>query len=160
MKASQKSAQTAVVLHSETRPDGTVLVQQKAVMGPYPRCMTERFLHWAKVEPDRLWMAERGADGEWVRVTYGQGAAAIQAIGAALLSRGVSLDRPLLILSGNSLAHAMMALGAQHVGIPSAALSPAYALSGEDRAKLGQVVEQLTPGMVFADHASKFLPAD
>jgi len=149
----------AINLLSEARPDGTILVRQKAAMGDYPRCMTERFLHWADLDPSRLWMAERGADGEWQRVTYGQGAAAIRAIGSALLTHGLSVERPLLILSGNSLAHAMMALGAQHVGIPSAALSPAYALSGEDRAKLGQVVEQLTPGMVFADHAARFLPA-
>ena len=65
----------------------------------------------------------------------------------------------MLILSGNSLAHAMMALGAQHVGIPSAALAPAYALSGADRGKLSDVVAQLTPGLVFADHAARYLPA-
>lgn len=151
--------QSAVTLHSETRPDGTILVRQVAALGPYPRCMTERFLHWADVDPDRLWMAERGEDGEWQRVTYGKGAAAIRAIGSALLLHGLTVERPLMILSGNSLAHAMIALGAQHVGIPSAALAPAYALSGQDRGKLAQVVEQLTPGMVFADHAGKYLPA-
>lgn len=148
-----------VPLLSETRPDGTVLIRQAAQLGDWPRCITERFMHWAKVDPDRLWMAERGEDGAWVRMTYGQGAQAIRAIGSALLQSGLSVERPLLILSGNSLSHALMALGAQHVGIPSAALSPAYALSGEDRGKLAQVVAQLTPGMVFADHAAKFLPA-
>lgn len=149
----------AVPLLRETRPDGTVLIRQTAELPTWPRCMTERFMHWANVAPDRLWMAERGADGAWVRMTYGQGAQAIRAIGSALLQQGLSVDRPLLILSGNSLSHALMALGAQHVGIPSAALSPAYALSGEDRGKLSQVVAQLTPGMVFADHAARFLPA-
>lgn len=149
----------AVPLLRETRPDGTVLIRQTAELPAWPRCMTERFMHWANVAPDRSWMAERGADGAWVRMTYGQGAQAIRAIGSALLQQGLSVDRPLLILSGNSLSHALMALGAQHVGIPSAALSPAYALSGEDRGKLSQVVAQLTPGMVFADHAARFLPA-
>lgn len=149
----------AVPLLVERRSDGTVLVRQKAALGPYPRCMTERFLHWAQVDPDRLWLAERGTDGDWQRLTYGQGADAIRSIGSALLELGLSVERPLLILSGNSLAHALMALGAQHVGIPSAALSPAYALSGEDRGKLAQVVDQLTPGMVFADHAARYLPA-
>ncbi|WRH63739.1 MAG: feruloyl-CoA synthase [Fuscovulum sp.] len=149
----------AVPLLRETRPDGTVLIRQTAELPAWPRCMTARFMHWANVAPDRLWMAERGADGTWVRMTYGQGAQAIRAIGSALLQQGLSVDRPLLILSGNSLSHALMALGAQHVGIPSAALSPAYALSGEDRGKLSQVVAQLTPGMVFADHAARFLPA-
>lgn len=152
-------SQRGVPLHIDRRPDGTVLIRQAADLPASPRCITERFMHWAELDPNRLWMAERGADGNWLRMTYGQGAAAIRAIGAALLQQGLSVERPLLILSGNSLSHALMALGAQHVGIPSAALSPAYALSGEDRAKLGQVVGQLTPGMVFADHAAKFLPA-
>lgn len=147
------------LLECQARPDGSVLIRQKADLPVWPRCMTERFLHWAAVDPDRLWMAERDAIGGWHRISYGQGAAAIRAIGSALLQYGLSLDRPLLILSGNSLSHALMALGAQHVGIPSAALSPAYALSGEDRGKLSQVVAQLTPGMVFADHAARYLPA-
>lgn len=147
------------MLASETRPDGSVLIRQTADLPQWPRCMTERFMHWAQVDPDRVWMAERDGQGEWVRVTYGQGAQAIRAIGSALLQQGLTVDRPLLILSGNSLSHALMALGAQHVGIPSAALSPAYALSGEDRGKLSQVVAQLTPGMVFVDHAAKYLPA-
>lgn len=149
----------AVRLHSETRADGSILNRQEAVLAAYPRCMTERFLQWAEVDPDCLWMAERGEDGEWVRVTYGQGAAAIRSIGTALLAEGLSVERPLLILSGNSLAHALMAFGAQHVGSPSAALTPAYALSGEDRGKLASVAEKLTPGMIFADHATKYLPA-
>lgn len=148
-----------VRLHSETRADGTTIIRQAASLSAYPRCMTERFMHWAAQDPDRLWMAERGADGDWIRVSYGMGATAIRAIGSALLARGLSTERPLLILSGNSLSHALMALGAQHVGIPSAALAPAYALSGGDRGKLTQVAEQLTPGMIFVDHAAKFIPA-
>ena len=150
---------TADFLDCETRPDGSVLIRQRAELPEWPRCMTARFMHWAAVDPDRIWMAERDAMGDWMRVSYGQGARAIRAIGSALLAQGLTVDRPLLILSGNSVAHALMALGAQHVGIPSAALSPAYALSGEDRGKLSQVVAQLTPGMVFADHATKYLPA-
>ncbi|WP_259444750.1 feruloyl-CoA synthase [Neotabrizicola shimadae] len=121
--------------------------------------MTDRLLHWAELDPDRLWIAERAADGTWRRMTYGQGAQAIRGVGAGLLASGLSAERPLLILSGNSIAHAVMTLGAQIVGVPSAALSPAYALSGEDRGKLAQVVAQLTPGMVFADHAARYLPA-
>ncbi|NBZ89159.1 feruloyl-CoA synthase [Stagnihabitans tardus] len=147
-----------VRLVCQTRPDGAMILHQEAELGAFPRCITERSLHWAQVDPDRLWMAERSGEG-WSRMTYGAGARAIESIGAGLLALGLTVERPLLILSGNSLAHALMALGAQHVGIPSAALSPAYALSGTDRAKLADVVAQLTPGLVFADHAAKYLPA-
>ena len=157
--AKQQADRHPESLCQEIRPDGTLLIRQAEGLGFWPRCITERFLHWAAVAPDRVWMAERGQDGDWQRVTYGEGARMIRAIGSALLAQGLSVERPLLILSGNSLSHALMTLGAQHVGIPSAALSPAYALSGEDRAKLSQVVAQLTPGMVFADHADRYLPA-
>ena len=51
-----------VPLISETRPDGTILIRQQAALTQWPRCMTERFMHWAATDPDRVWMAERGAD--------------------------------------------------------------------------------------------------
>ena len=143
----------------EKRPDGTVLVWQDEALGPYPRTMTDRFMEWAEADPDRVWMAERGPDGEWQRTTYGEGARKIRSIGTAIVSAGLSPERPLLILSGNSVAHALMALGAQHVGVPSAALAPAYALTGGDYSKLHDVAAQLTPGMIFADNAERFAPA-
>jgi feruloyl-CoA synthase len=136
-----------------------VLVWQDEPLGPYSRTMTERFMEWAAADPDRVWMAERGADGAWRHTTYGEGASKIRSIGSAIVSAGLSPERPLLILSGNSVAHALMALGAQHVGVPSAALAPAYALTGGDYAKLRDVAAQLTPGMIFADDAERFAPA-
>lgn len=148
-----------VALRMETRPDGSVLVWQDGALECWPRATTERLMHFAGDRPDATWLAERDDAGGWRRISYAEGARLVQAIGSSLLARGVSAERPLLILSGNSVAHAVMALGAQHVGIPSAALSPAYALSGEDNGKLAAVVAQLTPGMVLADHALRFLPA-
>ena len=148
-----------LTLRRDVRPDGTELIWQDATLPPVPRCMTERFMHWAATTPDAVWMSERGADREWQPVTYAQGAALIRGIASALLAQGLSVERPLLILSGNSVAHALMALAAQHVGIPSAALSPAYALTGDDRGKLMSVRDQLTPGMIFVDAPAAFLPA-
>ncbi|MBV0911935.1 feruloyl-CoA synthase [Anianabacter salinae] len=146
-------------VRSETRADGSILVWQDEPLGGYARAITEYFGHWAERTPDTVWMAERGPDGAWAETTYAEGWDRIRAIGSALMEMGLSEDRPLLILSGNSVAHALMALGAQHVGVPSAALAPAYALSGGDHAKLRDVAEQLTPGLIFADRTQKFLPA-
>jgi feruloyl-CoA synthase len=143
----------------ETRPDGSILVWQDEPLGPYPRCITERFIERAERTPDRVWMAERGPDRAWRETTYAEGAARIRAIGSGLLARGLSADRPLLILSGNGTAHALMALGAQHVGVPSVALAPAYSLTGGDLLKLRAIARQLTPGAIFADDATRFAPA-
>ncbi|MFN4155852.1 MAG: feruloyl-CoA synthase [Paracoccaceae bacterium] len=143
----------------EQRADLSILVRQVQGLGPWHRCITESLLRGANRHPDRTWMAERGPDGGWLRTTYADAARAIESIGSALLEHGLSAERPLLILSGNSVAHALMALGAQHAGIPSAALSPAYALTSGDRGKLAAIRDQLTPGMIFADHSERFLPA-
>ena len=68
-------------------------------------------------------------------------------------------ERPVVILSGNDIEHALIALAAQYVGIPSAALSPAYALLSQDHGKLRDIAAQLTPGLVFAADAAAFAPA-
>ncbi|MGI3166978.1 feruloyl-CoA synthase [Pseudooceanicola sp. 200-1SW] len=147
----------APVIRHETREDGSILVWQEEELGSYPRCMTERFMHWAEVAPDRDWIVERGGeDDAWQPMTYGEAAQKIRAIGSALLAMGLSPERPLLILSGNSVRHAIMALAAQHVGVPSAALAPAYALAKGDLGKLMDVAAQLTPGMVYAEDATPF----
>ncbi|MFC7704412.1 feruloyl-CoA synthase [Plastorhodobacter daqingensis] len=142
----------------EERPCGTVIVRQAAPLEPYPPRMNDRLLHWAAEAPDRIWMAQRDGDG-WATVTYAEAARAVAAIAQGLLDRGLSQDRPLLILSGNSIAHALMALAAQHVGIPSAAIAPAYALVSTDYGKLRDIAGQLTPGMIFAEDATPFAPA-
>ncbi len=118
----------------ETQADGSIIVRQEGEIPAYPRCITERFMTGAQTHPDQVWMGQRSASGDWQTVTYAEGKKAIEAVASLLVERGLSAERPLLILSGNSIAHAVMALGAQHAGIPSAALAPAYALSAKTAA--------------------------
>lgn len=145
----------------ERRDDGSVLVWQKGELGAYPLRLSDRIKHWADAEPDRIWMAERPAPGAegWNTMTYREMLARIRSIGEGLLELGLSVDKPLVILSGNSIAHALMALGAQYVGIPSAALAPAYSLVSEGYEKLFAIRDQITPGAVFADDLTPFMPA-
>jgi feruloyl-CoA synthase len=143
----------------ETRPDGTIYVWQTGKLERYPDKLNERLVHWAHAAPDRAWMAERDDTGAWRSVTYAQALQRIECVAQALLDAGLSRERPLLILSGNSTSHALMALAAQHVGIPSAAIAPAYALTSTDYGKLRDIGEQLTPGMVFADDAGTYASA-
>ncbi|MEO8531340.1 MAG: feruloyl-CoA synthase, partial [Deltaproteobacteria bacterium] len=144
---------------TEHRPDGSILVRQNGQLPPYPGRLSDRIVHYAAVTPDVTWMAERGPDGAWVRVSYGQLLRNMRRIGQHLLDLNLSTDRPLLIMSGNSLAHAQMALGAQYAGIPSAAVAPAYALLSKDYDKLKAIRDQITPGAVFADDLAPYLPA-
>ncbi len=79
-------------------------------------------------------------------------------IGAALLRRGLSAERPIAILSGNDIEHALLALAAMHVGIPYAPISAAYSLMSSDFGKLRMIMELLTPGLVFASDGGAVRP--
>ena len=139
----------------EERLSGEILVWRRDPLGPYPEKLNERLAHWARVAPDRTWMADRRGRDAWRMVSYAEALDRVRRIGQFLLDRGLSVERPLLILSENSIEHALMALGAQHVGIASAAITPAYA-SAADLAKLTDICKQITPGLVFADDAAPF----
>lgn len=143
-------------LEWQERTDGSILIWRSDALGPYPDSMTERFGHWAGTAPDRIWMAERDEAGGWSRLAYGEAMARIRAIAQFCLDLGLSAERPLIILSDNSIGHALMALGAQHAGIPSAAISPAYATASTDFDKLRDIVGQITPGLIFAEDAAPF----
>jgi feruloyl-CoA synthase len=87
-------------------------------------------------------------------------------IGQSLLDRGLSAERPLLILSGNDLEHFSWRW-ARCGGIPYAPVSPSYSLVATDYGKLAELVAQLTPGALYASDGAAFskaitavLPAD
>ena len=119
---------------------------------PFPDRMTDRLLHWAAANPDQPLYAQRdpARGGEWRYLRFGQALQAARSIGQALLDRGLNAERPLAILSENSLEHAMLALGAMLAGVPFCAVSPAYSLVSQDFDKLRHVVHTLTPGLVYA----------
>jgi feruloyl-CoA synthase len=143
----------------ERRDNGTIYLRPKARLGDYPARLTDRLHHWAKVEPSRIFMAERDANGGWRELTYAQMLSATRRIASALLARGLSAERPIVILSGNSIDHALLAFGALYAGIPYCPVSPAYSLVSRDYGKLGFLMKLLTPGLVYADDATKFAGA-
>ncbi len=143
----------------ERRDDGTIYVRPTAALVDYPRRLTDRLHHWAGVEPNRVFMAERAADGGWRTITYAQLLDASRHVASALLARGLSAERPVMILSGNSIDHALVAFGALYAGIPFCPVSPAYSLVSKDFGKLSFVMKLLTPGLVFAADATQFADA-
>jgi feruloyl-CoA synthase len=143
----------------ERRPDGTLLIRSRFPLDDYPPRITDRLVHWANKTPDRTFIAARDANGEWRNITYAQALQYAKCIGQALLSRNLSAERPVAILSGNDLEHAMLALGCLYVGIPYAPISPAYSLISSDFGKLRYTVELLTPGMVFACDGQQYSKA-
>jgi feruloyl-CoA synthase len=142
----------------EYRNDGTIYLKPKASLGDYPVRLTDRLHHWANTAPDRVFMAQRDGAG-WRQISYAQLLGLSRRIASALLARGLSADRPVVILSGNSIDHALVAFGALYAGIPFCPVSAAYSLVSKDYGKLAFVMKLLTPGLAFADDADKFASA-
>ena len=146
-------------VHVERRDDGTIYLRPKAQLRDYPVRITDRLHHWAAAAPDRVFMAERNAARGWRQITYAELLASSRHIASALLARGLSAEKPVVILSGNSVDHALIAFGALYAGIPFCPVSPAYSLVSRDYGKLSYLIKLLTPGLVFADDATKFADA-
>jgi len=147
------------VVSVERRADGTIYLRPRKPIGDYPRRLTDRLLHWAATEPGRVFMAEREGGRGWRELSYAELLASSRHIASALLARGLSAERPVMILSGNSIDHALLAFGALYAGIPFCPVSPAYSLVSRDHGKLAYLMKLLTPGLVFADDADKFADA-
>ncbi|WP_436643907.1 feruloyl-CoA synthase [Microbaculum sp. FT89] len=149
---------------AEHRADGSILYRSPLPLPDYPPRLTDRLIHWAGATPDRLFLAGRpagGGDGDgegWRRFTYAETLDMVRRIGAALLTRHLTRERPIVILSGNDIEHALLGLAAQYVGIPYAPVSPAYSLISTDYAKLRYIVELVTPGLIFAADGAAFAP--
>jgi feruloyl-CoA synthase len=142
----------------ERRADGAILLRSPQKLAGHTRAVGEWLVHWARKAPERMFLAERQGD-LWKEIAYGEALALARRVGQGLLARGLDSTRPVAILSDNSLDHALLALGAMHVGVPVAPISPAYSLMSKDFAKLKGIFELLRPGLVWTADLAKFAPA-
>ena len=136
--------------------NGIIYAKSPHPLENVPRTITTPLLKWAKETPDAIVVARHGADGDWRKLTYAQFFARVEQIGAALLARGLSEERPVAILSGNSIEHLLLLVACMHVGVPVAPISTAYSLVSSDYGKLRYVLDLLTPGLIFADDGAAY----
>lgn len=142
-----------------TRDDGTIIIQQDGKLPVFMPTLADYLDKWADATPDQIWIARRDGGRDWSTITYGDARSAARKIGASLLAMGLGPNRPLLILSGNSLEHALLGAACFYVGIPYAPVSPAYSLVSKDHKKLKDIAALLKPGAIFADDGTAFASA-
>jgi feruloyl-CoA synthase len=145
---------------ADCRADGSILLRSTTPLRGSARCVGDWLEHWARQAPDRIFLADRAsADAPWSTVTYKDTLKQVRGAAAWILAQGLSAERPLVILSDNSVEHALFALAAQHVGVPSAAISPAYSLMSRDFDKLKSMIELLEPGAIYVSATKPFAAA-
>src|SRR5437016_3047355 len=134
---------------------GAIYLRSKYPLGEMHRSIAHLLETRAAQHSARNFIAERtplegGRLGDWCFITYGEANARADAVAQALLDRGLGPEAPLMILSGNSIAHAVMMLGAMKARVPVAPVSVAYSLMSIDHGKLRHVFATCSPKMIFA----------
>ncbi len=135
---------------------GGFLLESEERLGDYDAHAGLLLQRQAQAQPDGLFLAERDGSGGWRKVTYGEAWDAARSIAQALIDRGLDQDRPILILSGNSIDHALMMLGGFVAGVPVAPVSVAYSLMSGDFAKVHHIFRLVQPKLIFAEKAAMF----
>ncbi len=144
----------------ERRPDGTLVLRSPVELAPCEHNLGRFLYQWAKAAPERIFVAERSGDDQaWRRLTYRAALDDAQRIGQALLDQGLNGERPVMVLSGNSVNFARLMLGAMLAGIPLVPVSPAYSLLSKDHARLKHVVALVRPGLIYVEDSRMFTPA-
>lgn len=141
-----------------TKPDGSVILRNRAPLGPRAPHLPWLLRRNAAACPERVWMAQRRSDDRWDELTYATGLRDVDAVTEALLERAAP-GRTVMVLSGNSLEHAVLALAAMQASMPHVPVTPAYSLRSTDFAKLRSMVELVDPAVIFVQDAEAFAPA-
>jgi feruloyl-CoA synthase len=147
-------------ISADRRADGSIILKSTTPLKESARCVGDWLEHWARQTPERIFLGDRAnADMPWRTVTYADALQQVRSAAAWILAQGLSAERPLVILSDNSIDHALFALAAQHVGVPSTTLSQAYSLMSKDFDKLKGMIKLLGPGAIFVSSTKPFAVA-
>ena len=140
----------------EERPDGSLLLRSQAELGQYERSMAHVLRRRAELHPERVLATAPDGDGRRSALTFGEARSKADALAQAFLELGLGPERALMVLSGNTLEHLLVTLGAYTAGIPVAPVSVAYSLLSRDHERIRWIAELVRPGLMFADDAEQF----
>jgi feruloyl-CoA synthase len=144
------------LITSRPTADGGRILGSEIPLEPYEASLGLMLRRWAVDAPDRTFLAERDSGGGWRTLTFAEASRKADAVAQALLDRRLGVERPLMILSGNSLDHALLTLGGFVAGVPVVPVSPAYSLMSRDYGKVRHVAGLVRPGLVYAADGDAF----
>ncbi|NOJ46701.1 AMP-binding protein [Bradyrhizobium archetypum] len=141
----------------ERRADGVIILKSRIPLQPYEKHIPASLAKWAKEAPERIWLAQRtGPDRQWRKVSYGEAKRVVDGLTQGLLNLGLEEGRPVAILSGNSIEHALMTQAAMQARLPAAPVSPAYSLMSQDHLKLKYLFDLIKPAVVMVQDGPTF----
>jgi feruloyl-CoA synthase len=141
----------------ERRADGVIIMKSRIPLKTYEKHIPASLAKWAVEKADRIWLAQRaGSDRQWRKLSFAEAKRIVDALTQAILNLKLPAGRPVAILSGNSIEHALMTMAAMQARIPAAPVSPAYSLMSQDHAKLKYLFGLIKPALVMVQDGPAF----
>jgi feruloyl-CoA synthase len=141
----------------ERRPDGVIIMKSRIPLKAYEKHIPASLAKWAIEKADRTWLAQRaGSDRQWRKLSFAEAKRSVDALTQGILNLKLPEGRPVAILSGNSIEHALMTMAAMQARIPAAPVSPAYSLMSQDHAKLKYLFGLIKPALVMVQDGPAF----
>ena len=141
----------------ERRSDGVIVLKSRIPLQAYEKHIPASLAKWAKEAPERTWLAQRaGAERQWRKLSYGEAKRTVDRLTQGLLDLGLGDGRPVAILSGNSIEHALMTQAAMQARLPAVPVSPAYSLMSQDHLKLKYLFDLIKPAVVMVQDGPTF----
>ncbi|NEV79730.1 AMP-binding protein [Rhodopseudomonas sp. BR0C11] len=144
----------------DRREDGVIVMKSRFPLMDHDPNLPMALAKWAKQRPDHIWLAQRkGPDRQWRKVSYAEAKRIVDGLTQALLDLKLPEGRPLTVLSGNSIEHALIMMAAMQARIPTAPVSPAYSLMSHDHLKLKYLFDLVKPAAVMVQEGAPFTKA-
>ena len=144
------------LINVEETPEGGYLLSSPMPLEPCEASLGVMLRRWAVESPERIFLGERDASGQWSLLTYGEADCRANAIAQAFIDRNLCADRPVMIFSGNSIGHALVMLGGFIAGVPVVPVSTAYSLQSQDFAKLKSIFSEVGPALLYVERIELF----
>jgi feruloyl-CoA synthase len=149
-----------VDLAVERRADGAIVLRSRIALREFEPCLPRVLAVQAQRLGNKPYLVQRrGPQREWTPHSYADTKRDTDAIAQWLIDRQIPRDRPILLLSGNSVAHALVKVGGMAAGVPACPVSSNYGLMDANFARLRHVVQLTRPGVVFVEQAKLYARA-
>lgn len=137
--------------HKKQLENAVVHFKNEQVLGDFPTKITDKLEHWAKNKPEHTFIGRRNlVTKDWEKLSYAETLEKAKSIAQYLINLEFTSDETIVILSENSLEHALLVLASVHIGITYTPISPPYSLVSDDFGKLKHCLELMTPKVIFA----------
>lgn len=144
--------------------DGTITLKSQYELIGFDPIIARNFFAQVAKQPDKTVYAQRerladGSRGEWRRLSFREAGQQVESIAQWLLDLGLKPRDTVLLVSGNSINHALLRLGCLAAGVCACPISMNYGLGGGEFTRLKYVLDLVKPKVIFAEDSALYSAA-